>query len=273
MQEVAICRKGQALRERWDNLDSFPRRTFSRKRNIDAPEWDAPCKTMKNQENKMKKTEGICKYCKKSFAGNAIARHLSSCRDKIDANLQDGGDEKIFLISAKAGPFWVYFEANASDKLKQIDSFLRKLWLECCGHLSAFNIGNNYYNSDGDIDLDPIPGKGSKSMNIVIGAVLSPGLAFSHEYDFGTTTKLDLKCISERTGNKLKQTEILARNNLPDFKCVCGKPAKEICTECLWEKGPEALLCKGCAKSHECGDEMFLPVVNSPRMGMCGYTG
>ena len=44
--------------------------------------------------------------------------------------------------------------------------------------------------------------------------------------------------------------------------------------------GQECLLCKKCAEKHEHGkgeepvDEgTFLPVVNSPRMGMCGYTG
>ena len=33
------------------------------------------------------------------------------------------------------------------------------------------------------------------------------------------------------------------------------------------------LLCSHCAKKHECGEDVQLPVVNSPRMGMCGYTG
>jgi hypothetical protein len=27
------------------------------------------------------------------------------------------------------------------------------------------------------------------------------------------------------------------------------------------------------SEEHECGEEALLPVVNSPRMGMCGYTG
>jgi hypothetical protein len=43
----------------------------------------------------------------------------------------------------------------------------------------------------------------------------------------------------------------------PLISCeVCGKPATEVC-----------------AGEHECGEEMLLPVVNSPRVGMCGYTG
>jgi hypothetical protein len=31
--------------------------------------------------------------------------------------------------------------------------------------------------------------------------------------------------------------------------------------------------CDKCLTKHECGDEMSLPVVNSPRMGVCGYCG
>jgi len=30
---------------------------------------------------------------------------------------------------------------------------------------------------------------------------------------------------------------------------------------------------KKCARSHECDHEMFLPVVNSPRAGVCAYSG
>lgn len=40
---------------------------------------------------------------------------------------------------------------------------------------------------------------------------------------------------------------------------------------CLYEEN--GLLCERCAEKHHCGDEMWLPVVNSPRTGMCGYTG
>ncbi len=213
------------------------------------------------------KTEGICICCKKNFAMNTIARHLSSCEDRKKANNEEIGNERIFLIKSSVGPFWVYFEVNASDTLENIDNFLRYLWLECCGHLSAFHIDGVTYVSSPDESY------GDRSMNVSIAKVLAPGINFSHEYDFGTTTELGLKCLSQRIGKKLKKIKILARNKMPDFKCKCGQPAKEICTECLWENELEAMLCKKCAKEHECDEEMFLPVVNSPRTGMCGYTG
>ena len=140
------------------------------------------------------KTEGICIYCKKSFVGNVITRHLSSCEDRKKINSKDIGNERIFLIKSGVDPFWVYFEVNASDQLKEIDNFLRDLWLECCGHLSAFHIGGISYVSSPDKSY------GDRSMNITVGKALIPGMSFSHEYDFGTTTELGLKCLFQRVG-------------------------------------------------------------------------
>jgi len=212
------------------------------------------------------KSEGMCGYCKKIFPERAMARHLASCADRIKSNSGSKGNEKIFLIKAGAEPFWVYFEANASDTLEKVDGFLRDTWLECCGHLSAFNIsGTTYASMTEDSD--------DESMKIAIGKILSPGTSFSHEYDFGTTTQLGLKCLFERAGANLKKINAIARNEMPSFKCKCGNQAKDVCSQCIFEIGPKALLCKQCAKKHKCGEEMLLPVVNSPRMGMCGYVG
>jgi hypothetical protein len=214
--------------------------------------------------NKMK-SEGVCRLCGKSFSGSSMTRHLQSCIQK-NAPEPKKTSGNIFLIKASAGPFWVYFEVNDSSKLEEIDHFLRNLWLECCGHMSSFTIGSVDYLSDTQF-MDP----GEKNMNITLKKVLVPGLEFRHEYDFGSTTELDLKCISIRQG-KLDEIKILARNNMPEILCdKCGKPAVSICTECVWED--EGFLCESCAEKHECDEEMFLPVVNSPRMGVCGYDG
>ncbi len=84
------------------------------------------------------KSEGICSYCKKTFSGRAMAKHLEAC---VERNKQtEVGKGNVFLIKASCGPYWVYFEANTDSALKNIDDFLRDLWLECCGHLSAFTI-------------------------------------------------------------------------------------------------------------------------------------
>lgn len=148
--------------------------------------------------------------------------------------------------------------------LKEIDSFLRDLWLECCGHMSLFTINEvNYSSSPQKDDRD-------KSMNIQLDKVLSAGTPFIHEYDFGTTTTLGMRVVSKRRG-KIKMISLVARNNLPEFKCKCGNPAKDVCSQCLFDG--DSFFCNECRKKHECGEEMLLPFVNSPRTGMCGYTG
>jgi hypothetical protein len=75
----------------------------------------------------------------------------------------------------------------------------------------------------------------------------------------------------ERVGGA-KGVEVLARNDPPPIACLhCGQPATQVCSQCFWEAS--GTFCERCAKKHKCGEEMLLPVVNSPRVGMCGYVG
>jgi len=69
-----------------------------------------------------------------------------------------------------------------------------------------------------------------------------------------------------------KPIQILARNTPPIIPCdVCGELATSLYTQCIYED--KGCLCDTCAKNHTCGEEMLLPVVNSPRVGVCGDTG
>ena len=110
-------------------------------------------------------------------------------------------------------------------------------------------------------------------MDVRLDEVLNPGQACSYEYDFGSTTELTLKVISEREVQaKEKAIQVLARNTPPAILCeVCGKSATEVCSQCIFDN--KGWLCDDCEEDHECGEEMLLPVVNSPRVGMCAYTG
>ena len=62
---------------------------------------------------------------------------------------------------------------------------------------------------------------------------------------------------------------------MPEAKCVkCGEPAKMLCIQCLYDNGEEGTLCAKHAKTHphdDYGEPM--PLVNSPRSGMCAYSG
>lgn len=67
---------------------------------------------------------------------------------------------------------------------------------------------------------------------------------------------------------------LLSRNDDPVWACeVCESDATQVCTFCMYEKA-NPFYCETHAEDHDCEEEeMVLPVVNSPRMGMCGYTG
>ncbi|MHA1381567.1 MAG: hypothetical protein ACTSRG_24635 [Candidatus Helarchaeota archaeon] len=139
--------------------------------------------------------------------------------------------------------------------------------MECCGHLSAFTIDQVISQSERD------EWSGNRLMNIKLEKILAPGMRFIHEYDFVTTTELVLRVLSEQEnalGNK--SIKLMARNLPPLIKCVkCGELATNVCSECIYDDG--GWLCDDCATDHECGEEILMPVVNSPRVGMCGYMG
>lgn len=200
-----------------------------------------------------------------------MTRHLKACKQKKDisekssARTQTAKSFHLVVEGRDLPYYWMHLEVPANATLKVLDGFLREIWLECCGHMSAFTIGSKRYSVAPMGELD------EASMKFKLEKVLQPGMQFYHEYDFGTTTDLMLKVVSEGEG-KSKSIRILARNEPPEITCVsCGKMATQVCTECAWED--KGWLCDQCAAKHECDEDMFLPVVNSPRVGMCGYTG
>lgn len=244
---------------------------------------------------------GKCGYCSQMFSKNMIAKHLQSCnlRKKLSPFLKKGQRSFLLRVSDKHfQDYWVFIEVNGNTcRLKNIDSFLRNLWLECCGHLSSFRINNQIYESL------PDPIYRSKSMQISVNKILEEGMIFEYTYDFGSSTELVVKVISansssndnniaspsampskmpqlarEKNGKDkmLPPVKLIARNDPIVFTCQACKQAiaTYICTICLYEKSRKgASLCENCTRRHKCGEDMVLPIINSPRSGECGYTG
>ena len=223
-------------------------------------------------------TMGKCRLCNAAFSEKAMTKHLRSCKQR--AVSETGLRRKIFHLVVKGRrlpEYWMHLEAPADATLEDLDQFLRDTWLECCGHMSAFTIGKTRYIAGAGIDamwveIGFVLG-GKVGMDVPLGEVLRPGMEFYHEYDFGTTTDLTLRVLSEREGKmKGKSPRILAKNDPPPIPCEsCGKAATQVCSECIWSG--KGWLCDECADKHKCGEDMLMPVVNSPRVGMCGYTG
>ena len=205
-----------------------------------------------------------------------MARHLASCAARALWDPVRGRGEKTRLfhvqVHGRSRPeYWLHLEARADHTLAELDFYLRQLWLECCGHLSQFTIGKKRYAvSPSPVSFDE---SSERDMNVQLREVLEPGLRFRYEYDLGATTALDLRVLSEREDHPHSEfAQVLARNEAPQIACdVCEEPAVQVCSVCI--RGERGWLCAEHAAAHSCGKEALLPVVNSPRVGVCAYTG
>ncbi|MCM1551275.1 MAG: plasmid pRiA4b ORF-3 family protein [Butyrivibrio sp.] len=168
--------------------------------------------------------------------------------------------------------YWLFVEMKETATLRDLDCFLRDIWVECCGHLSAFEIDGTCYSISPQNDF--FWGRIEKNMNCKLNTVLKKGMTFDYEYDFGSTTELMITVVNYRIGiDRKEKLVILSRNNPIELVCdKCGKkPAAYMCAKYDYET--IEYLCADCAKTHECEEEMLFDVCNSPRMGVCGYCG
>lgn len=218
---------------------------------------------------------GTCVLCGKRTTKAGIARHLASC---LEAQQPSGGRTgrllRLRIEDAYSPLYWMDVEIKGVTTLATLDAFLRARWLECCGHLSSFYIGNTEYTVPIEM-MDMDLGSDARDMDVGIGKVLSKGAKFTHIYDFGTSTELNLRVTDERQGNiDSEPLRLLSHNEAPAWTCeVCGGDAEWVCTTCMWDQD-NPFYCADHATDHDCEDEdpeMLLPVVNSPRMGQCAY--
>jgi hypothetical protein len=219
---------------------------------------------------KRQQTHGKCAFCGREMAKGGLTRHLKSCAKRQEAiAAADQGAGKAQAIyhlqvqDAWSGDFWLHLEMNGNATLKDLDYYLRAIWLECCGHLSQFSVG----------------GWGGEeiSMGRRIGQVFKPGVDLEHIYDFGSSSHTLVKALDVRQGKPLTTHPIflMARNDPPEMACmVCGQPAAWLCMECLYEDEEPGWLCDEHVEEHpheDYGEPM--PLLNSPRVGLCGYDG
>lgn len=243
------------------------------------------------------KSEGRCLYCGQLFSKQAINRHLQK---HLTEKIKESKPGKSFLVKVEtnpkwgSGPYFLSLWVDSKAVMEDIDSFLRKIWLECCGHMSAFsNPKARQKNNMWDLfEAQQLLMKGKKAayekmmedangevpMNRKIHAVFSKGVKLNYEYDFGSTTSLQLTVVDEFPVQADKSVVLLSRNEPLEIICEsCGKaPAVKLCTVCAGYS--ESAFCTKCARQHaktcpDFADYAAMPVVNSPRMGVCGYDG
>ncbi len=218
-----------------------------------------------------KQSRGTCMYCGQEMTKSGITKHLPVCARRqaviAEAEAKTGDTQKLYHLrvqDAYSSVFWLDLEMNGNARLKELDEYLRAIWLECCGHLSEFTAGRGW-------------SEHKVAMSRRAEQVFAPGVELTHIYDFGTTSETLITCVSVREGKPTTRHPIalMARNVQPEAACmVCGQPAAWLCMECIYEYDESGFLCDEHVQDHPHDNygEPF-PLVNSPRVGMCGYTG
>jgi len=217
-----------------------------------------------------KPSKGKCAYCSAEIAKNGVSKHLLTCSERQaiiqQAERKKGAGETLYHLRVQDtahGEFWLDLEMRGSKTLKDLDSYLRRIWLECCGHLSQFSVGG--------WQGEKIP------MSRKADDVFMYDNELTHIYDFGTESVTRIKVVDSRVGKPTttRPLALMARNLMPESECIeCKQPAAWLCMECLIEENVGGTLCDKHAKKHP--HENYgepIPLVNSPRLGMCGYEG
>lgn len=154
-----------------------------------------------------------------------IAKHLQTCKKRVDLYEKAEKTEKYFellLYGAYNKDYWLIIQIKENATLDDLDRFIRDIWVECCGHLSVFEIDGVSYEREPDDDFGW--GEPAKSTNHTLKQVLTTGMIFNYEYDFGSTTEIMVKVLDHYSAQKQNEkVVILSRNNPPEFACsICG---------------------------------------------------
>ncbi len=174
-------------------------------------------------------SKGTCCYCSGIYAKSAMSRHLKACparKEEIEECTvvgQTARQSNLIIHLQVEGQYlpqyWLHLEIEGRATLKDLDSFLRQFWLECCGHLSNFYIRGESFASEVSLP-------GEEGMDIALERALSPKEKFEYIYDFGASTELLLKVISVRRGSMDGESV----NYSPMNWRACASPALEVCS-------------------------------------------
>src|SRR5207249_4497386 len=122
-------------------------------------------------------SKGKCNFCQAEFSKAGMTKHLETCKARA-ASLATAATSspksrkmktKLFHILVEGyrlPEYWMHLEIPGNATLADLDNFLRRTWLECCGHLSAFSIGNVSYSSGAEMISGSFWDSGDKNMSV-----------------------------------------------------------------------------------------------------------
>lgn len=230
------------------------------------------------------RTKGFCRFCGKEYTKSGMIKHLKACKEReaeqqpVSKKKRTGGYD-LAIAGRYNSDYWLIVEIRENATLEDLDQFIRDIWVECCGHLSCFKINETAYESLPDKDLW---WSEAESMEVKLDKILCTGMKFTYKYDFGSATELMIRVIDYvKEYTEKDKITILSRNH--PMHILCNRCEKKEAVwfsamEMYYGSGENAYLCEECMKEMETSDEedefgMYMPVCNSPRMGVCGYGG
>jgi len=217
---------------------------------------------------------GRCFQCGVALPKTEMIAHVRSCC------AEDVAETPLFLLFIEDAYFpetyWLLLEIAQNARLHVLDDFLRRAWVDCCGHYSQFLIDGEVYGrrpnpSPVDLVLDEFAR--AHTMDARLCDLLSPGAAMTYAYDEIWPTELHVQVLAAERGPVPEdKVRVRARNFKPKRPCrLCGQPAVWLYTD-TW---PLESYCDAHARAHAAWgkSDAFLPDVNSPRVGICTYRG
>ncbi len=206
------------------------------------------------------KSPGTCFICNEKVTGAIFDEHIDSCLPTMGWREPNEPGLLMRIMDAYRRRYWLVALAGPETTLKDLDSLIRQVWVSCCGHLSAFSIGNMSFNSDGE----------GEGMHVYIKDVLLPGDSCKYTYDFGSSTILKVTALrrmnSSPPGDDLV---LLGQNCKVHRRCsVCGTDATMYYQK-GWDEKPR-FFCDTCAETTSRNSEWLYGIGNSPRNGVCG---
>lgn len=206
-------------------------------------------------------SKGKCFYCNELLESKELKTHLAKHLKELEKNAKDSETETFCHVEVQAEDMFLHLLVKGDTKMKTIDTFLKKIWLDCCGHMSGFS-HRHFKISKSDL----------------VEHIFEPKVKVQHQYDYGSTTHLDLIGHKHYQLKEKKELILLSRNEPLKLMCdICKKKiATTLCCVCLWDD--ESFFCDNCSEKHgencsDYADYASMPIVNSPRMGVCGYEG
>ena len=169
-------------------------------------------------------TSAKCRLCDCMLGKRQMTNHLKACWEQHTMTVPGKATPRWFhlVVEARYAPdYWMHLQAPADCTFGDLDSLLRAIWLECCGHLSAFEfpVKRKLTRRATPNDIaalfqqlvreaqpsfsDEDDASGDELLDKPLGSKLKPGVVFSHQYDFGSTTELALRVAGEHTAAAL----------------------------------------------------------------------